>query len=190
MAETPDNKPKHISKARFREDLKFYEYIQPADYIRDRLIDKIRLYFKFSRRCERAYRFILFFTLFFGALVPVVLNWDYLADYKIGNVTDVNTFLATSFSIIVILLLSLETTFSFRERLKNYKKTEDQLTHELYLYQSGTEPYNLSGSNKDSNFQLLVLRVESIIKEEREDTIEKATAEAVRKSRGEAENGV
>ena len=77
-------------------------------------------------------------------------------------------------------MVSLETTFNFRERLQNYKKTEDRLTHELYIYQSGSEPYNLSDPNKErENFHLLVLRVEAIIREEREDTIEKATAQVV-----------
>lgn len=173
-----------ISKASFREDLKFYEDLQPADYIRERLIFKIKLYFKSSRRCERAYRLIVFFTLCFGALVPVVMNWNYLKDFSIGNDSDLGALLATIFSIIVIILVSLETTFNFREQLRNYKKTEDQLTHELYLYQSGSEPYDQGGPDHEKkNFQLLVFRVESMIKEEREDTIERATAHVIEKNR-------
>ena len=183
MGAKPDSIDK-ITKVRLREELKVYEDLQPADYLQDRLIFKIQLYFKLSRRCEKAYRFSAFSTLCFGALVPVVMNWNYLKGYSIGHETDLGTFLATVFSIIVIILVSLETTFHFRERLQNYKKTEDQLTHELYIYQSGSEPYNLRDPIKErENFHLLVLRVEAIIREERADTIEKATAQVIEKNK-------
>lgn len=172
-----------VSKASIRKDLKYYEDFQAKDYIQDRLISKIKLYFKYSRRTERAYRAILFFTLCFGALVPVLMNWDYLKNYAVGE-SNMGILFSTICSIVVIILVSLEATFKYRERLQNYKKTEDQLTRELYLFQSGSRPYNLDGSNSDkANFRLLVTRVESIIEQEREDTIEKATAEAIERNK-------
>lgn len=181
MTDYKRNTLKDITKAKSREDLRYYENMQAKDYIDDRLIYKIKLYFKFSRRCERAYRFIVFFTLLFGALVPIFMNWDYLNGYNFGEDSNLGKQLATFFSIIVIILVSFEATFKFRERLQNYKKTEDQLTHELYLFQSGTYPYELK--SEEDNFRLLVFRVESIIREERDDTIEKATTEVVEKNK-------
>jgi hypothetical protein len=155
--------------------------MQAKDYINDRLIPKIQLYFKFSQRCGKAYRFIVFFTLLFGALVPIFLNWDLLTGYNIGEDSNLGKQFATFFSILVIILVSFEATFKFRERLQNYKKTEDQLTHELYLFQSRTDPYELK--SEEDNFRLLVFRVESIIREERDDTIEKATTQVVEKNK-------
>ncbi len=63
--------------------------------------------------------------------------------------------------------------FNFKEKFKSYKKTEDQLTNELILFQTNTEPYNFK-STEDSNaiFRLFVSRVESIILKERDDMVE------------------
>lgn len=68
MSNTEKNTFKEVSKTSLREDL------QVEDYIEDRLVSKIKLYYKFSRRCERAYRVIAFFTLSLGALIPVFMN--------------------------------------------------------------------------------------------------------------------
>ena len=165
------------TKINIRSDLKYYEDLTQKEYIEDRLIGKIRLYYKFSRRCERAYRFVVFSTLTFGALVPICLNWDYLNDTSGGEGSNLGITLSTIFSIVVIILVALVTTFKWRERLQNYKKTEDELTHELFLFQSKTEPYHIQ--NDTNNFKLLVFRTESIIRNERGDTIEKVTSHII-----------
>jgi hypothetical protein len=75
-------------------------------------------------------------------------------------------------------LISLEAgVFNFREKFKNYKKSEDQLTNELMLFQTGSEPYHVQLSNGEESFiyRLFVSRVESIILRERDDTVEKMT---------------
>ncbi len=74
-------------------------------------------------------------------------------------------------------------TIYFREKYKSYKKTEDQLTNELILYQTNTEPYKIDKFSNNTPYKedskpifcLFVSRVESIILKERDDTVEKLT---------------
>jgi hypothetical protein len=151
-----------------RRDLKFYQQITAEDYINDRVLYKIKLYFLFGKRSRAWYNVIAILSIISGLLVPLFLALDvkYAKEY------------ATFFTLLAGCLISLEAAvFNFKEKFKSYKKTEDQLTNELILFQTNTEPYDVKSSAENSNaiFRLFVSRVESIILKERDDTVEKIT---------------
>jgi hypothetical protein len=151
-----------------RTDLKYYKQMSPEEYINERVINKIKIYFLFGQRNKRWYNLIAILSITAGVLVPVVLNFNikYAKEY------------ATALTLLAGGLISLEAAvFNFKEKYKSYKKTEDQLTNELMLFQTSTEPYNaiVSAGNPEAIYQLFVSRVESTILKERDDTIEKVT---------------
>ena len=159
----PDDKLKRKLE-QIRTDLKYYREMSPENYINDRVLYKIKLYFLFGQRSKRWYNFIAILSVISGLLVPLFLNLDfkYSKEY------------ATALTLFAGALISLEATvFNFREKYKSYKKTEDQLTNELVLYQTNTDPYKIE--DPKALFGLFVSRVESIILKEREDTVEKLT---------------
>jgi hypothetical protein len=151
-----------------RRDLKYYQLMTAEQYINDRVLFKIKLYYLFGKRSKRWYNLIAILSIIAGLMVPLSLslNLKYSKEY------------ATFLSLFAGGLISLEAAvFNFKEKFKSYKKTEDQLTNELILFQTNTEPYNFRSPAEDSNaiFRLLVSRVESIILKERDDTVEKIT---------------
>lgn len=166
MAEYDDKLKKKLDL--IRKDLKYYQQITAEEYINDRVLFKIKLYYLFGKRNKRWYNLIAILSIISGLLVPLSLglNLKYSKEY------------ATFLSLFAGGLISLEAAvFNFKEKFKSYKKTEDQLTNELILFQTNTEPYNFRSPAEDSNaiFRLLVSRVESIILKERDDTVEKIT---------------
>ena len=151
-----------------RKDLKYYQQMTAEQYINDRVLFKIKLYYLFGERNKLWYNIIAILSIVSGLMVPLFLslNIKYSKEY------------ATFFTLFAGGLISLEAAvFNFKEKFKGYKKTEDQLTNELILFQTNTEPYDFKSQNNDSSavFRLLVSRVESIILKERDDTIEKIT---------------
>lgn len=138
-----------------------------SEYIDNRAIYKIKLYFLLSRRSERRYKLISVAVLVLSALVPVVLNSSFLG-LESGRM-----FLASIFSFGVVALFSLESVYGFREQWKGYKTAEDEITAELNLFQLRAEPYGAGCTDPE---KLLVMRVEGIILKERKDTLEKLTA--------------
>jgi len=160
-----------------RKDLKYYQQMTTEEYINDRVLFKIKLYYLFAERNKLWYSIIAILAILSGLLVPLFLSLDikYSKEY------------ATFFTLFAGGLISLETAvFNFKEKFKSYKKTEDQLTNELILFQTNTEPYDFKSQKNDENnavFRLLVSRVESIILKERDDTIEKITRISLEKVR-------
>jgi len=151
-----------------RRDLKYYQQITPEEYINDRVLFKIKLYYYFGKKSKGWYNLIAILSIVSGLLVPLFLGLD----VKYAK------YYATFFTLFAGGLISLEAAvFNFKEKFKSYKKTEDQLTNELILFQTNTEPYSFNLPIEDNNamFRLFVSRVESIILKERDDTVEKMT---------------
>jgi Protein of unknown function (DUF4231) len=153
---------------KIRTDLKYYQQMTPEQYINDRVLFKIKLYYLLGKRDKLWYNLIAIFTIISGLLVPLFLNLDFKFSKEY----------ATVLTLITGGLISLETVvFNFKEKFKSYKKTEDQLTNELILFQTMTEPYNIQSPTDDNSalFRLFVSRVESTILKERDETVEKMT---------------
>ena len=151
-----------------RKDLKYYQQMTAEEYINDRVLFKIKLYYLLGKRNKSWYNLIAILSIVAGLLIPLSLslNIPYSKEY------------ATFLSLLAGGLISLEAAvFNFKDKFKGYKKAEDQLTNELILFQTNTAPYNIAHLSVDCNamFRLLVSRVESIILKERDDTVEKIT---------------
>lgn len=153
------------------EIVKYYEKLTLKDYINDRVIEKIRLYYSLSRRNIIYYRIITIVTLLSGILAPIFYHFTLI---DIAN----QKLIATTLSTIVVFGVSIESLFSFRETAKNYKNAENSLVNEYYLFQAKHEPYNKA----DNLLEVLVFRVESLILKERLNTIDKITEEINKKS--------
>ena len=87
--------------------------MSPENYINDRVLYKIKLYFLFGKRNKRWYNLIAILSVISGLLVPLFLNLDfkYSKEY------------ATALTLFAGALISLEATvFNFREKYKSFKK--------------------------------------------------------------------
>ncbi|WP_223815899.1 DUF4231 domain-containing protein [Adhaeribacter rhizoryzae] len=78
-------------------------------------------------------------------------------------------------SFTVVFIVALENVFHFRERWKNYQVAEELLRREKYLFQTKSEPYN--NLDETASYTLLVKNIESIIKDERDKTIQARSSE-------------
>jgi hypothetical protein len=98
------------------------------------------------------------FSVVGGGLVPVLANVKSTA--AICGVPIVQTAL-TVISLLVVIVVSLESVYHYREQWKNYRSTEQLLGHEKYLYLSRVGRYkDLSDAIA---FHLFVERVEEAI---------------------------
>ncbi|MFB7786648.1 DUF4231 domain-containing protein [Streptomyces vinaceus] len=94
-----------------------------------------------------------------GALVPVLVNLD----VPFARIT------ATALSVLVVVSVSLESVYRFREQWKNYRSTEQLLGHERIYFETGVGPY--AGLSAADAFTLLVSRVERAIANENSATL-------------------
>ena len=67
----------------------------------------------------------------------------------------------TFISLLVVVGVSLESVFHYREQWKNYRSTEQLLGHEKFLYQSRVGRYR--GLSEEDAFRLFVERIEESI---------------------------
>lgn len=98
-----------------------------------------------------------------GAIVPVLVN---------VSVPYVNV-LTTMLSLMVVVLVSLESVYHFREQWKNYRSTEQALGHERVYFITRCGSYE--GLHEAEAFRLLVERVESMIAAENASTLSTMT---------------
>jgi hypothetical protein len=75
----------------------------------------------------------------------------------------------TVISLMVVVTVSLESVFHYREQWKNYRSTEQLLGHEQYEFLARVGPYK--DSPPDKAFQLFVERVEDAISSENAATL-------------------
>ncbi len=57
-----------------RKDLKYYQQITAEEYINDRVLFKIKLYYLFGKRNKRLYNVIAILSIISGLLVPLFLG--------------------------------------------------------------------------------------------------------------------
>jgi hypothetical protein len=131
----------------------------PEQYIEERLNQFREWYDKKASSAKRKYQWMRAVTVAGGAIVPVLVNIHY------SFVTAITTIL----SLLVAVLVSLESVFHFREQWKNYRSTEQLLAKEYFNFASGEGPYK--GQKREDAFLLLVERVESAIASENASTL-------------------
>ena len=138
--------------------------MKPDEYISDRLNQTLVFYDKGAVRSKNRYLRMRASTVIAGAFVPVLVNLDQIPYVDI---------LTTLISIAVVLLVSLESVFHYREQWVNYRSTEQYLRKEYFLFTAEESPYG--ASSPEEAFRLFVERVESAIDSENTSTLQVMT---------------
>jgi hypothetical protein len=153
---TIEFKPKHWSDLPPRS----YASMNSEEYIIERINQFRAWYDKKASSAKKKYQSMQAATVLGGAVVPILINISDETWMKYVN---------SVISLGVIVLISLETVYHFREQWKNYRSTEQLIAKEYFNYVSGEGPYrNLSP--KDAFLQL-VERVENAIESENASTL-------------------
>lgn len=140
--------------------------LTPEQYLAERLAQYQGWYDKKAVRTKALYLRMRAFTVVGGGLVPVLAN--VAADWEPSGVPIARIFV-TAISLVVVVFVSLESVFHYREQWKNYRSTEQLLGHEKFRFQARVGPYkDLSESDA---FLLLVERVEDAIAAENTATL-------------------
>lgn len=131
----------------------------PADYIHERVDQYQSWYDKKAVTCKSLYMYMQGISIIAGVTVPVLINLNW---------PSINIF-TTIISLIVIIFVSLESVFHYREQWKNYRSTEQLLGHEKIRYLTKTGPYQKL--DEISAFLVFVDRVETAISTENSATL-------------------
>lgn len=132
-------------------------------YANERVSFNIIKYRWKAKMCRNIYLYTNLLGILFSSAVPILINLK------------INQLVPTVISFLVVVVVSLEKVFHFRDRWKNYQTTEESLRKELYLVETKSGKYK--GKNYEEQFDLLVSSVELIIEQERKDTIVVRSAE-------------
>jgi hypothetical protein len=141
--------------------------LSPEQYIESRVKQYQSWYDRKAVVCKRRYLTFRAFTVVAGGIVPVLVNVesniDKLLPYPLMRAT------ITIISLFVVITVSLESVFHYREQWKNYRSTEQFLGHEQFMYQTRVGPYkSLEGEDA---FVLFVERIEGAISAENAATL-------------------
>nr|WP_316643789.1 DUF4231 domain-containing protein [uncultured Roseateles sp.] len=133
--------------------------LTPEEYIAQR-INPIRAWYdKKASEAKRNHQWMRACTVVGGALVPVLTNVD-------GSWAKT---LTTGISLLVLVLLSLESVFHYREQWKNYRSTEQSLEKEYFNFVAAEGAYR--GLDGKKAFLEFVDRVEGAIASENSSTL-------------------
>ena len=155
-----EKKNENIEKKHWsHQKLRTYNSMSSEEYIDERLNQFREWYDKKAVRAKKLYQTMRAITVVGGAVVPVLINLDL-------PYIDIAT---TSISLIVVVLISLESVFHFREQWKNYRATEQLLAKEYFNYVTGEGPYR--ELDEKEAFLSFVDRVENAIASENASTL-------------------
>ncbi|MFK0045808.1 DUF4231 domain-containing protein [Streptomyces sp. NPDC090741] len=129
------------------------------EYVETRLREYQQWYDRKAVRSKAVHLRMRTLAVVGGALVPVLVNLD----VPFARVT------ATVLSLLVVVSVSLESVYRYREQWKNYRSTEQLLGHERIYFETGVGPY--AGLTEGDAFTLLVSRVEKAIANENSATL-------------------
>lgn len=130
-----------------------------AEYITERLNPIRAWYDKEASKAKRNYLWMRTATVIGSAVVPVLINLD--LKYMPA--------LTTVISLIVVILVSLESVLHFREQWKSYRSTEQSLEKEYYNFVAAEGAYR--GLDAAKAFLAFVDRVEGAIAAENATTL-------------------
>jgi hypothetical protein len=146
-----------------------YASMSPEEYIDERLNQFRQWYDKKAVKAKMAYQWMRALTVIGGAMVPVLIN------IKLPYIDIATTIL----SLVMVVLVSLESVFHFREQWKNYRSTEQLLAKEYFNFTTGEGPYQDQGEKAFLNF---VDRVENAIASENASTLNVMTTVSDKKT--------
>ena len=136
-------------------------------YIDERLNDQLRYYDRTAGKAKSRYLQSRMVSVVAGALVPVLVNLEF------AYVDLITTIL----SVMVVLIVSLESVFHFREQWVNSRSTSEALRKEYFEFTAAEGLYADFVDDTDAAFRLFVERVEAMIEAENLSTLQVMTRE-------------
>ena len=154
-----------------------FHSLNPEDYIRDRINDQLRFYDKKATFYKSRYLSMRAATVIGGALVPVLVNLSF-APMTVNlryfvmtiNIIKLST---TVISLMVVLFVSLESVYHFKEQWRNYRSTAELIKKEYFLYATGQGRY--AAKPEDEAYRLFVEQIETAIDVENASTLQVMT---------------
>ena len=135
--------------------------ISPERYIAERVEQYQAWYDRKSVASKSLYLRMRAFSVVGGGLVPVLINIP--SKWTLFGAPVLQMFV-TLISLLVVIAVSLESVFHYREQWKNYRSTEQLLGHEKFLFRARVGRYQ--GLSDQDAFNALVERVEESIASE------------------------
>lgn len=137
-------------------------------YIDERLNNQLRYYDKTANKAKKRYLRSRSTSVVAAALVPVLVN----INFPYSDI--VTTFL----SVLVVLIVSLEGVFHFREQWVNSRSTSEALRKEYFQFMSMEGRYAEFEEDERSAFRVFVGRTEAMIETENMSTLQVMTRES------------
>lgn len=154
-----------------------FHSLSSEDYIRDRINDQLRFYDKKAGRYKSLYLSMRAATVIGGAMVPVLVNLNFApVIVNLGSfVFTVNGIKVstTVISLMVVLFVSLESVYHFKEQWRNYRSTAELMKKEYFLYASGQGRF--AGKTEAEAYRLFVEQIETAIDVENASTLQVMT---------------
>jgi hypothetical protein len=134
-------------------------------YIAERVGQYQAWYDKKAVQTKARYLRMRAFAVIGGGLVPVLVN---VSELDVMGLPVIRL-LVTAVSLLVVIAVSLESVFHYREQWKNYRSTEQLLGHEIFRFKAGVGPYK--ALEQQQAFLTFVERVEDAISAENAATL-------------------
>lgn len=144
-----------------------FKEMSQKDYMVERLNDQLKYYDKVANRSKKRYLQSRTISVVAGALVPVLVNITF----------PYSQIITTILSVIVVLIVSLEGVWHFREQWVNARSTSEALRKEYFVFSTGEGTYKNVKDPKDA-FILFVERIEALIEAENNSTLQAMTRES------------
>jgi len=142
------------------------------EYVAERLNPELAYYDTNAGKAKKNYLRMRALTVIGGALVPVLVN-VHLPYIDI---------LTTAVSLVVVLFVSLETVYRFREQWTNYRTAEHNLRNEYFVFTARSGAYAVL--DEPAAFTLFVNRIEEAIDAENASTLRVMTTMTESKATG------
>ena len=131
--------------------------IDETVYIKDRLDDQINWYDRKSQTCQARFKRMRLCEIVFACSLPFLVGLPELF----------GSFSAPLIALVgvsIAILSGALALYKFEQNWIEYRTTSESLKHQRFLYITGTAPYDQTDA-----FNLLVLRVETLISKQNSD---------------------
>jgi hypothetical protein len=130
--------------------------ISEAEYVEQRLDHQIKWYSKKSGTNQTWYKRLRLAEIVFASAIPLLAGYTQVTEFAKGVGLAMGII-----GLIVAVLAGVISLYRFQENWNEYRSSAESLKQEKYLYLARVEPYN-----GDQPFELLVQRVEALLKSE------------------------
>lgn len=141
--------------------------VTPEQYIESRVRTYQAWYDGKAVTCKRRYLRMRAFAVIAGGIVPVLVNVEASVNNFVGY--PITKAVITAVSLLVVISVSLESVYHYREQWKNYRSTEQFLGREQFEFMARVGPYK--GLEDTRVFKLFVERIENAISSENAATL-------------------